>query len=119
LRRRRIALIGDASRCVDAITGEGLGLGFKQAPVLASAIAAGDLRLYERAHRKIVQRPWMMAKVLLQLDRSPGLRARVTHVFEARPQIFAHFLAAHLGVASEARLAAAGASLAWHMLTSA
>ena len=41
-----VILIGDASGGVDAITGEGLRLGFEQAFALAEALQADDLRLY-------------------------------------------------------------------------
>lgn len=46
--RGPVALVGDASGCVDAIAGEGLGLAFKQASVLADALAANDLRRTKR-----------------------------------------------------------------------
>jgi hypothetical protein len=36
---------------VDAITGEGLRLAFRQAFALADAMIADDLMLYQRAHR--------------------------------------------------------------------
>ncbi len=48
-----IALIGDASGSVDAITGEGLALCFRQALELAGALKAEDLALYERAHARL------------------------------------------------------------------
>jgi len=51
-----IALIGDASGSVDAITGDGLCLAFRQAIALADAIECGDLRLYEPAYRGIRRR---------------------------------------------------------------
>ena len=41
--RGRVALIGDASGTVDAITGEGLRLSFQQAEALAAAMESGDL----------------------------------------------------------------------------
>lgn len=49
--RGRIALIGDASGSVDAITGEGICICFKQAIALGEALMRGDLGGYERAHR--------------------------------------------------------------------
>ncbi len=42
--RRNVALIGDASGTVDAITGQGLGLSFRQAVALAQCLRSGDLR---------------------------------------------------------------------------
>src|ERR1017187_5940217 len=51
--RGNVALVGDASGSVDAITGEGLGLLFQQAMALADALAAGDLNRYQAAHRRL------------------------------------------------------------------
>ena len=65
--REHIALIGDASGSVDAITGEGLCLAFRQATALAEAIECGDLTKYQRKHRQIARRPEMMARLLLAL----------------------------------------------------
>jgi flavin-dependent dehydrogenase len=46
--RGNVALVGDASGSVDAITGEGLCLLFQHALSLADALAAGDLALYQQ-----------------------------------------------------------------------
>jgi len=55
--RNNVALVGDASGSVDAITGEGLRLGFEQGMALAKALQAGDLRAYAAAHRRLARRP--------------------------------------------------------------
>ena len=55
--RGNVALIGDASGTVDAITGEGLCLTFSQALVLADCLRTGDLSRYEREHRRLALRP--------------------------------------------------------------
>jgi flavin-dependent dehydrogenase len=112
-----VALIGDASGSVDAITGEGLGLAFRQAEALADALVAGDLGLYGAAHRKLVRIASLMARFLLALDASPALRHRVLRIFERRPQLFARFLTAHLEGATDAALLTTGARLGWHLLT--
>ena len=111
-----VALIGDASRCVDAITGEGLGLAFKQAGALADALAANDLSRYEAAHRRIARRASIMAKSLLLLDARAALRQRVTRIFERRPKLFARLLAAHVGAESSAELFVTGMRLGWRLL---
>ena len=110
------ALIGDASGCVDAITGEGLGLAFKQAGALADALAANDLRRYEAAHRRIVRRVSLMAKSLLLLNARAALRQRVTRIFESRPELFASLLAAHVGAEGRAELFVTGMRLGWRLL---
>jgi flavin-dependent dehydrogenase len=95
--RGRIALIGDASGSVDAITGEGMGLAFRQALALASALAADNLGQYQAAHRRLARRPAFMAHLMLMLDRFPGLRPPVLRTFAAQPVIFERLLAVHVG----------------------
>lgn len=92
----RIALIGDASGSVDAITGEGMGLAFRQALALADALAADNLDQYQTAHRRLARRPAFMAQLMLMLDRFPRLRPRVLQTFAAQPVIFERLLAAHV-----------------------
>ena len=100
--RNRVALVGDASGSVDAITGEGLRLGFEQGMALAQALEAGDLRIYAAAHRQLAKRPAFMGALMLSLDRSPWLRRRVLRVLSADPEIFATQLAMHVGAGSSA-----------------
>lgn len=111
-----VALVGDASGSVDAVTGEGLSLAFQQAPALAAAIVAEDLGLYEATHRRIRRTPEMMAKALLLLDGFGGLRNRVLPALAARPQLFADMLAGHVGGAHPVAVAADLAALGWAML---
>jgi flavin-dependent dehydrogenase len=114
--RGRVALTGDAAGCVDAITGEGLGLAFQQAEALADALAANDLGRYQSAHRQITRRASLMAKSLLTLDAWPVLRQRVVRTFADHPQVFDRLLAAHVGTGSGAGLVATGVRLAWHVV---
>ena len=92
----RTALIGDASGSVDAITGEGMSLSFRQAIALADAMAAGDLERYQAEHRSLGRKPLFMADFMLLLDRSPWLRRRVLRLMAARPAIFGSLLALHV-----------------------
>jgi flavin-dependent dehydrogenase len=94
--RGRIALIGDASGSVDAITGEGMGLAFRQSLALANALAANNLDQYQTAHRRMARRPAFMAQLMLTLDRFPRIRPRVLRAFEAKPAIFERLLAIHV-----------------------
>jgi flavin-dependent dehydrogenase len=89
----RVALIGDSSGSVDAITGEGLCLAFRQAEALALALEAGDLRAYEREHRRLLRRPVLMARLMLSMDRFRLIRHRALHAMAAKPAIFANLLA--------------------------
>ncbi len=115
--RGNVALLGDASGSVDAITGEGLCLLFQQSVALAAALAAGDLSLYQAEHRRIGRRPEWMAGLMLQLDRRSGLRSRAIRALAGRPNLFAGMLAMHVGELSTADFLANGLSLGWRMLT--
>jgi len=97
-----VALIGDAAGSADAITGEGLGLAFRQAFLLAESLAPinpnhASLNLYESSHAAILALPQRMASLLLLLDRHPRLRNRTLHVFANRPALFRELLAVHVG----------------------
>jgi 2-polyprenyl-6-methoxyphenol hydroxylase-like FAD-dependent oxidoreductase len=111
-----IALIGDASGSVDAITGQGLCLGFLQAISLARAVVAEDLSHYEADHRRMRRRPAFMAQLMLTLGESPRLRMRATRVLASNPGLFARMLALHIGELHPARFAAAGFTLGARML---
>ena len=114
--RDRVALIGDASGSVDAITGEGLCLSFHQAAALADALECGDLSRYQAAHRRLARRPTFMGRLLLLLDRQPRVRQRAMHALAKHPDLFARLLAVHVGATSPGHLAATGAQLGWRFV---
>jgi len=111
-----IALVGDASGAVDAITGEGLCLSFRQAEVLAQGFAAGDLKRYQQSHRELARRPALMARLMLTLDWKTSFRQRVMRAFGSDPRLFARMLAMHVGALSPMDFAVNGLSLGWHTL---
>jgi flavin-dependent dehydrogenase len=115
--RGNVALIGDASGTVDAITGEGLCLTFSQALVLADCLRNGDLTRYEREHRRLALRPFLMARLLLLLDGRPRLQRRTLQAFQRRPHVFQRLLELHVGVLSPLQLAVNGLTLGWGLLT--
>jgi flavin-dependent dehydrogenase len=115
--RGNVALIGDASGTVDAITGEGLGLAFSQAIVLAECLQSGDLARYQAEHRRLALRPWCMARLMLTLDGRPRLQRRTLQVFGRRPEIFQRLLELHVGARPPARLLWDGLTLGWGLLT--
>jgi len=117
VRRGNVVLVGDASGTVDAITGEGLGLGFSQAVALAESFASGDMTIYQKEHRRLALRPWWMARLMLMLDGRPRLQHRVLRTFQARPEIFQHFLALHVGTLPPAEIVWDGLTLGWGLLT--
>jgi flavin-dependent dehydrogenase len=95
--RGNVALVGDASGSVDAITGEGLCLLFQHATALADCFAGGSLAGYHAAHRRIGRRPGFMSRLMLMLDGQRRLRRTAMHLFEWEPALFARLLAIHVG----------------------
>lgn len=93
---RRAALVGDAAGYVDAITGEGLSLGFKQARVLAkllpAALAAGatvkSLAPYEAESARAFRRYRRLADALLWTARRPRMRRFVVDRLIEMPAVF-------------------------------
>jgi flavin-dependent dehydrogenase len=114
--RGNVALIGDASGSVDAITGEGLSLSFHQAVALAEAMEKNCLEWYQKAHRQFARRPTFMARLLLLLDGRAGLRRRALTVFRNSPELFARLVSIHVGETSPGHFAASGALLGWRFL---
>lgn len=112
----RVALLGDASGSVDAITGDGLSLAFRQAIALASAMEERHLAGYAAVHQMILRPPTRIANLLLMLDRHAWLRQRVLERLRADPRLFQRLLAPH----SPAHDAAPGvlqiAALGWRLL---
>jgi flavin-dependent dehydrogenase len=95
--RERVALVGDASGSVDAITGEGLRLGFEHGLALAEALADDNLGAYAATHRALMRRPAFMGALMLSMDRSAWLRKNVLQALSSDPRIFAAQLAMHVG----------------------
>jgi flavin-dependent dehydrogenase len=95
-----IALIGDASGSVDAVTGEGMALCFRQAAALSDALLTNNLGLYQQAHRRIQRLPTMMSRSLLLMDRSPRLRDTVLRAFQRTPWLFERLLQVHISQSS-------------------
>ncbi len=116
--RDHCALIGEASGCVDAVTGEGLSLAFRQALALEKALLKDDLSLYQAEHRKLMRLPVAMASLMLLMDRRQGLRRRALRAFSLQPELFGRLLAIHTGASP---LLAVGVrsttAFGWHMLT--
>jgi flavin-dependent dehydrogenase len=115
--RDNVALIGDAAGTVDAITGEGLGLAFSQAVVLAESLKSGNMARYQEEHRRLSLLPRSMARLMLTLDGRPRLQHRTLQVFQRRPEIFRRLLALHVGALPPGQIVLDGLSLGWGLLT--
>ena len=99
-----IALLGDASGYLDALTGEGLSLAFHQAEALAAAaapLAAGlpmDLDAYRRAHRRILRPYLSMTRLVLFLSERPALVGPAVGLLDRWPRLFQALLSANMGI---------------------
>jgi flavin-dependent dehydrogenase len=83
----RIALVGDASGYVDALTGEGLRVGLAQAQVLAECLEAGSLAGYERAWARSTRDFRVLTAGLLAAATSPA-RGLIVPAAAALPRVF-------------------------------
>jgi len=115
--RGNVALIGDASGTVDAISGEGLGLAFRQAVILAECFESGDLARYQVEHQRLTLRPRWMARMMLNLDGRPLLQKRTLQAFRKHPQVFPKLLGLHLGAVPPLAALRDGLTLGWGLLT--
>ena len=121
----RVALVGDASGSVDAITGEGLCLTFHQARALARCLdpeldargEAGSLAGYAEEHGRLRRRPALMADLLLMMDQRAWLRRRALHALSVRQGTFSGMVAMHVGALRPAEFAAHFLALGWGLLT--
>ncbi len=93
--RGRVALVGDASGTVDAVTGHGLSLSFQQAISLADALKRGDLSSYQLAHKKIAAVPITMTRLMRLMAGNDWIRSRTIRMFEKAPRLFSRLLAIH------------------------
>jgi flavin-dependent dehydrogenase len=93
-----LALVGDASGYLDAITGEGLAMSFHQADALVEAAKRGDLKEYARSHRRIGRYPIAITRLLLFVERHPPLRRRVMRSLAGDPTLLSRFLALKMRV---------------------
>ncbi|MDO7883534.1 NAD(P)/FAD-dependent oxidoreductase [Salinibacterium soli] len=81
----RVLLVGDASGYVDAITGEGLRLGFEQARVAVAALTGG--RPYEREWRRVTRPFRVLTRGLVGAASSP-LRGGIVPLAARAPRLY-------------------------------
>lgn len=99
-----LALLGDASGSVDAVTGEGMCLAFKQADALAHALRSGNLKQYAARHKEIGAKPRMMSSLMLTMELHSEVQRRALASLAKRPQLFESLLKFHLGETTLAAL---------------
>ncbi|HEY7698933.1 MAG TPA: NAD(P)/FAD-dependent oxidoreductase [Vicinamibacteria bacterium] len=92
VRAGRLALVGDASGYVDAITGDGIALAFECARELTRSLKEGSLAAYERAHRRAMRRYRGTAELVLALAAYPRLRRGVVRALAGSSILFERLL---------------------------
>lgn len=112
----RVALVGDASCCVDPISGAGVTLALHEAAALADAMSHGDLGRYRAAHARLRRVPVALAGLLEQAAHRPSLRRRLLKALAASRTLFDDALAVGTGARSLSLLGRGGAAnLAWEL----
>ncbi len=90
-----VALVGDASGSVDAITGDGLALAFTQSLALADSLARGGLAGYGQAHRRMGRTARCMSRVLLTMGAVRPLTGSSLWLLAHTPRLFPALLRLH------------------------
>jgi len=106
-----IALVGDASRSVDAISGQGLSMAFQQAIALAGALANENLPAYQYAHARITKTPARIARLLMLMHANATFRRAALRTLSNCPALFSMLMSMHAGGARIAQLDGTGAHL--------
>ena len=88
VRAGRVLLAGDAAGYVDALTGEGLSIGFRCAAAAVDAIAADDPAAYVARHAAITRRYTRLTDVLVRTTALRPLRRHVVTAAERLPGVF-------------------------------
>jgi flavin-dependent dehydrogenase len=91
VRRRvygRVLLAGDASGYLDALTGEGIGVGLAQAEALVRCLADDRPDDYERAWRRVSGPAWRLTAGLLWSRNQPLLGRRIVPAASHLPWVF-------------------------------
>ncbi len=84
----RVLLVGDAAGYVDALTGEGLGIAFGGAELLASCVLADRPGDYDRQWRRMSRRYRLLTAAVLHAAEHGALRSRIVPAAAALPEVF-------------------------------
>jgi flavin-dependent dehydrogenase len=87
--RGRALLVGDAAGYVDALTGEGLAVGFAGAGELVQCVVAGRPEAYEARWRRATRRPRLITETLLGSTRVTPVRRALVPAAQRLPGVFA------------------------------
>ena len=87
-RAGRVLLVGDAAGYLDALTGEGIRLGFDTAEAAIDCLRRDQPGAYDRAWWRCARRYWWLTAGLLSLSRRASLRPSLLRLLEAQPWLF-------------------------------
>ncbi|MBW4043296.1 MAG: monooxygenase [Acidobacteria bacterium] len=86
--RGRIALVGDAAGYIDALTGEGLSIGFAASSALVDCLRTDRLSDYPAAYRRVTWRSQAVTRGVLAMSRVPALRRTIVPLACALPPVY-------------------------------
>ncbi|HVQ87114.1 MAG TPA: NAD(P)/FAD-dependent oxidoreductase [Actinomycetes bacterium] len=84
----RVLLVGDAAGYVDALTGEGLSVGFESARAAVESILLENAQSYEQEWKSITRRYRWMTLSLLAATRQPLIRRTLVPLSARLPNVF-------------------------------
>ena len=84
----RTLLVGDAAGYVDALTGEGLSIGFRSADALVDALARDAPNDYEAEWRHITRRYRWLTQALVRCAQQPRVRPGIVPLAAAASPVF-------------------------------
>jgi flavin-dependent dehydrogenase len=84
----RVLLVGDAAGYVDALTGEGLAIGFLSAQAAVAATVTGDLEQYAAEWRRITRRFRWSTELLLRATTAQAPRSVLLPLAASWPSLF-------------------------------
>lgn len=84
----RALLVGDAAGYVDALTGEGMAVGFAAAHELVWCVSRDDPGAYEAAWHRVTRRPRWLTEALLRATRVGSIRRALVPAAQRAPRVF-------------------------------
>jgi flavin-dependent dehydrogenase len=84
----RVLLVGDAAGYVDALTGEGLRVGFAEAEAAVGAVVANDPKAYEAEWQRITRSYRWLTNGLLWASSNPIIRPLIVPAAQTLPSVF-------------------------------
>lgn len=88
----RVLLVGDAAGYVDALTGEGLRVGFAEAQAAVKAVTTDQPEVYEAEWKRITRSYRLLTNSLLRVSSNPVLRSAIVPAAKALPFVFSRLV---------------------------